>query len=148
MAAAKKAGISLSEPPAHIILLLNFGDESLLELDRADIDRHHQHFQDRPAVGTTRPWGDFQTGPPTLAIDFSFIRTVLSRAAAVDGIEVSAENMRLARIALRHLNLIGRSNERGAGILRSGATMPFVIESITRVDVEYQVLTAASPVSI
>ena len=92
--------------------------------------------------------GDFQTGPPTLAIDFSFIRTVLSRAAAVDGIEVSAENMRLARIALRHLNLIGRSNERGFRILRSGATMPFVIESITRVDVEYQVLTAASPVSI
>jgi hypothetical protein len=43
--------------------------------------------------------GDFQTGPPTLAIDFSFIRTVLSLAAAVDGIEVSAENMRLARIA-------------------------------------------------
>jgi len=42
--------------------------------------------------------GDFQTGP-TLAIDFSFIRTILSHAAAVDGIEVSPENMRLARIA-------------------------------------------------
>jgi hypothetical protein len=51
-------------------------------------------------------------GPPTLAIDFSFIRTVLSHAAAVYGIEVSAENVRLARIALKHLNLIGRSNER------------------------------------
>jgi hypothetical protein len=29
-------------------------------------------------------------GPPTLAIDFSFIRTILSHAAAVHGIEVSA----------------------------------------------------------
>jgi hypothetical protein len=35
-------------------------------------------------------------GPSTLAIDFSFIRTILSHAAAVHGIEVSAENVRLA----------------------------------------------------
>jgi integrase len=51
-------------------------------------------------------------GPPTLAIDFSFIRTVLSHAAAVHGIDVSAENVRLARIALKHLDLIGKGNER------------------------------------
>jgi hypothetical protein len=50
-------------------------------------------------VNAARPWGDFQTGPPTLTIGFSFIRTILSHAAAIDGIEVSAENMRLARIA-------------------------------------------------
>jgi hypothetical protein len=50
-------------------------------------------------------------GPSTLAIDFSFIRTVLSHAAAVHGIEVSAENVRLARIALKHLDLIGKGNE-------------------------------------
>jgi len=50
--------------------------------------------------------------PSTLAIDFSFIRTVLSHAAAVHGIEVSAENVRLARIALKHLDLIGKGNER------------------------------------
>jgi hypothetical protein len=31
---------------------------------------------------------------------------VLSHAAAVHGIEVSAENVRLARIALKHLDLI------------------------------------------
>jgi hypothetical protein len=48
----------------------------------------------------------------TLAIDFSFIRTVLSHAAAVHGIEVSAEHVRLARIALKHLDLIGNGNER------------------------------------
>lgn len=51
-------------------------------------------------------------GSSTLAIDFSFIRTVFSHAAAVHGIEVSAENVRLARIALKHLDLIGNGNER------------------------------------
>jgi hypothetical protein len=51
-------------------------------------------------------------GPSTVAIDFSFIRTVLSHAAAVHGIEVSAENVRLARIALKHLDLIGNERDR------------------------------------
>jgi hypothetical protein len=35
-------------------------------------------------------------GPATLAIDLSFIRTVVTHAAAVHGIEVSAEEARLA----------------------------------------------------
>ncbi len=39
-------------------------------------------------------------GPPTLAIDFSFIRTIVTHAAAVHGIDVSAEEARLARVAL------------------------------------------------
>jgi len=51
-------------------------------------------------------------GPTTLSIDFSFIRTILSHAAAVHGIETSAEDVRLARIALNRLSLIGRGNER------------------------------------
>jgi integrase len=51
-------------------------------------------------------------GPATLAIDFSFIRTVLTHAAAVHGIEVSVESVQLARAALRHLDLVGKSNER------------------------------------
>ena len=51
-------------------------------------------------------------GPATLAIDFSFIRTILSHAAAVHGIEVSAEDVRLARIALTRLGLIGKGIER------------------------------------
>ena len=54
-------------------------------------------------------------GSSTLAIDFSFIRTVFSHAAAVHGIEVSAENVRLARIALKHLDLIGNGNDAIAG---------------------------------
>ncbi|MCC8947832.1 site-specific integrase [Bradyrhizobium sp. Arg62] len=51
-------------------------------------------------------------GPATLAIDMSFIRTIATHAAAVHGIEVSAEEVRLARFALKHLGLVGKSNER------------------------------------
>lgn len=51
-------------------------------------------------------------GPATLAIDLSFIRTIVSHAAAVHGIEVSAEEVRLARIALKHLDLVGKGIER------------------------------------
>jgi integrase len=51
-------------------------------------------------------------GPATLAIDFAFIRTVATHAAAVHGIEVSAEEVRLARFALKHLGLVGKSGER------------------------------------
>lgn len=51
-------------------------------------------------------------GPATLAIDLSFIRTVLSHSAAVHGIDVVAEDVRLARIALSRLGLIGKGIER------------------------------------
>ena len=51
-------------------------------------------------------------GPATLAIDFSFIRTILTHAAAVHGINVSVESVQLARAALKHLDLVGNSNER------------------------------------
>ena len=51
-------------------------------------------------------------GPATLAIDMSFIRTVATHAAAVHGIEVSAEEVRLARVALKYLGLVGKSDER------------------------------------
>jgi hypothetical protein len=43
-------------------------------------------------------------GPATLAIDMSFIRTIITHAAAVHGIEVSAEEARLARVAPAQLN--------------------------------------------
>ncbi|MGY4506164.1 integrase [Bradyrhizobium sp. GM24.11] len=47
-----------------------------------------------------------------MAIDLSFIRTIITHAAAVHGIEVSAEEARLARVVLGHLNLVGKSKER------------------------------------
>jgi integrase len=51
-------------------------------------------------------------GPATLAIDLSFVRTIVSHAAAVHGLDVSAEEVRLARIALKHLDLVGKGIER------------------------------------
>jgi len=51
-------------------------------------------------------------GPATLAIDFSFLGTLLTHAAAVHGVEVNVEDVRLARTALVRLGLIGRSTER------------------------------------
>jgi hypothetical protein len=47
-------------------------------------------------------------GPVTLSVDFSYIGTILKHAAAVHGIAVPTENVRLARAALTHLGLIGR----------------------------------------
>lgn len=51
-------------------------------------------------------------GSSTLAIDMSFIRTIITHAAAVHGINVSVGNVQLARAALGRLDLVGKSNER------------------------------------
>lgn len=47
-------------------------------------------------------------GPVTLSVDFSYVGTILKHAAAVHGIAVPTENVRLARAALSHLELIGQ----------------------------------------
>ncbi len=51
-------------------------------------------------------------GPVTLAAELSYTGTILGHAAAVHGIDVSREDVDLARIALRRLGLIGRGTER------------------------------------
>jgi integrase len=51
-------------------------------------------------------------GPATLAIDLSFIGTMLTHAAAVHGIAVSPEEVRLARVVLKRLDLVGNASER------------------------------------
>lgn len=51
-------------------------------------------------------------GPATLAIDISFIGTLLTHAAAVHGIAVSPEEVRLARVARKRLDLVGDPQER------------------------------------
>jgi integrase len=51
-------------------------------------------------------------GPATLAIDLSFINTVLQHAAAIYGYTVPTEQVRLGRTALLRLGLVGRSTER------------------------------------
>lgn len=51
-------------------------------------------------------------GPVTLSGDLSYLHTILTHEAAVHGINVNTENLKLARTALSRLGLIGRSNER------------------------------------
>lgn len=51
-------------------------------------------------------------GPATLAIDFAFLNTILTHAAAVHGVATSTEQLKLARAALARLGLIGKSQER------------------------------------
>ena len=50
-------------------------------------------------------------GPVTLSVDLSYLRTILTHAAAVHGIYVDTESVRLARAALTRLGLVGRSFE-------------------------------------
>jgi hypothetical protein len=47
-----------------------------------------------------------------LALDLCFIRTILSHATPVHGVEVLAEKERLARLALKHINPVGKGIER------------------------------------
>ncbi|NOT70398.1 MAG: site-specific integrase [Hyphomicrobium sp.] len=51
-------------------------------------------------------------GPATLAIDLSFINTVLKHASAIYGYSVPTEQVRLGRNALVILGLVGKSTER------------------------------------
>jgi hypothetical protein len=46
--------------------------------------------------------------PVTLSADFGYLKLVLTHAAAVHGIDVRVEPVDLARIALKHLGLIGK----------------------------------------
>lgn len=51
-------------------------------------------------------------GPVTLGQDIGAIKLVMSHAAAVHGVEITAEPVNLARIALKRLGLVGKGNER------------------------------------
>ncbi len=51
-------------------------------------------------------------GPATIAIDFSYLHTVMTHAAAIHGVAVSTEQLALARKALARLGLIGKPQER------------------------------------
>lgn len=51
-------------------------------------------------------------GPCTVGADISYIKTVLSHAAAVHGAAVSIQEIDLARIALTRLSIVGKGRER------------------------------------
>ena len=51
-------------------------------------------------------------GPVTLSMDIGAVRLVISHAIAVHGLELTMEPVDMARIALKRLGLVGKSNER------------------------------------
>ncbi len=51
-------------------------------------------------------------GPVTIGADLGYVKTIIAHAAAVHGIAVSAEPVDLARIALKRLGLIAKSQAR------------------------------------
>jgi integrase len=76
------------------------GDYRIAEVDR---ERLIQFGRDRAKEGA---------GPVTLGIDLGYVKTILSHAAAVHGVQLSTEPVDLARIALSRLGLVGKGNER------------------------------------
>ena len=82
------------------MLRRKLGKLRLIEIDR---ERLVRFGRERAAAGA---------GPVTVSMDIGAIRLVLSHAAAVHGVPVKVEPVDLARIALKRLGLIGKSNER------------------------------------
>jgi integrase len=76
------------------------GETPIAQLTR---EKLIQYGRDRAKAGA---------GPATLAVDISFVGTILTHAAAVHGLQVNTEAVRLARVALRRLGLVGSSKER------------------------------------
>lgn len=82
------------------MLKRELGAKSVVDLDRSELLKFGRA---RAAQGA---------GPVTLSMDIGVIKLVVSHAAAVHGLDVSVEPVNLARIALKRLGLIGKSNER------------------------------------
>lgn len=82
------------------MLKRELGKLRLVEIDR---ERLVRFGRERAATGA---------GPVTVGMDIGAVRLVLSHAAAVHGVPVKVEPVDLARIALKRLGLIGKSNER------------------------------------
>ena len=51
-------------------------------------------------------------GPTTVGMDISYLKTILTHAAAVHGVALSTDEVDLARVAPSRLGIVGRSNER------------------------------------
>lgn len=97
-----QVGKPIRRSKRHVLARLtrDMGDVPLAHLTR---ERLIAFGRDRAKEGA---------GPSTLSIDLSFIGTVLSHAAAVHGMIVDTESVRLARIALSKLGLVGLARER------------------------------------
>ena len=98
----KEVGIEIGRSKDFCLVALgeSLGHLKITELDR---ERLIKFGRDRAKEGA---------GPVTVGMDFGYIKTVLSHAAAVHGVTISTEPLDLARIALKRLGLIGKGNER------------------------------------
>lgn len=103
----------------HIADLLEVGKQirrskrAVLEALKRDLGTTRITALDRSALityGKTR--AKQGAGPVTLSVDLSYLHTILTHGAAVHGIRVNTEHLRLARIALSRFGLVGRSRER------------------------------------
>jgi integrase len=98
----KEVGRNLGRSKAATLAMLKreLGGKTLAEIDR---ERLIKFGRRRAAEGA---------GPVTLSMDVGAIKLILSHAAAVHGLTVPVEPVDLARIALKRLGLVGKSNER------------------------------------
>lgn len=98
----EEVGIKIGRSKNFCLIAL---DETLGHLKITELDRERliKFGRERAKEGA---------GPVTLGMDFGYIKTVLSHAAAVHGVTISTEPLDLARIALKRLGLIGKGNER------------------------------------
>jgi integrase len=98
----KEVGKAPGRSKAATLAMLKrqLGSRNMTELDR---ERLIKFGRKRAAEGA---------GGVTLSMDIGAIKLVLSHAAAVHGLAVPVEPVDLARIALRRLGLVGKSNER------------------------------------
>jgi integrase len=84
-----------------------------LDMLKRRLGKHNMADLDRERLVTFgRTRATEGAGPMTLGSDIGAIKLVLSHAAAVHGLQVSVEPVNLARIALKRLGLVGKSNER------------------------------------
>ncbi len=97
-----EVGKPLRRSKRHVLnrLRTELGDTPLSHLTR---EKLIQYGRQRAKEGA---------GPATVAVDISFVGTILTDAAAVHGVAVNAEAVRLARVALRRLGLVGTADER------------------------------------
>lgn len=92
--------IGRSKEAALLRIKDSFGSTRISDLTR---DAYVQFAKRRAKEGA---------GPVTIGIDVSFIGTVLEHGAAVHGINVPLDQVRLARVALNRLGLVDKSAER------------------------------------
>lgn len=85
---------------------------TLLMLQRRLGDVRIEHVTRDRLIAFARERGAEGAGPVTVAMDLSFIKTVLTHAAAVHGLETMPAAVDLARAGLKRLGLVGRSNAR------------------------------------